>query len=91
MGQTLAFHSEITFKEGRVQQSNFTDFELTRIDTYPRETHVHIVPHGIEVVPSGVGEPPVPPYAPALYNAIFNATGQRYRSLPLARHGLRPA
>jgi isoquinoline 1-oxidoreductase beta subunit len=91
MGQTLAFHSEITFKAGRVQQSNFTDFELTRIDTYPRETHVHIVPHGIEVVPSGVGEPPVPPYAPALYNAIFNATGQRYRSLPLARHGLRPA
>ena len=54
-----------------------------RIDESPKETHVHIVENGIEVPASGVGEPGVPPFAPALCNAIFAATGKRIRRLPI--------
>ena len=49
----------------------------------PRETRVHIVENSIDVHPSGVGEPGVPPFAPALCNAIFAATGKRIRKLPI--------
>lgn len=83
MGLTLAKYGEISFKKGRVEQSNFNDFQLVRIDDAPTMTHVHIVPHGIDVPPSGVGEPGVPPFAPALCNAIFAATGKRIRRLPI--------
>jgi isoquinoline 1-oxidoreductase beta subunit len=83
MGLTLAKYGEITFKDGRVEQSNFNDYQLVRIDESPTMTHVHIVPHGIDVPPSGVGEPGVPPFAPALANAIFAATGKRLRRLPI--------
>jgi hypothetical protein len=61
----------------------FDDYQVLRIGDAPRETHVHIVPHGFDVLPGGVGEPPVPPIAPALMNAIFAASGKRIRSLPL--------
>ncbi len=54
-----------------------------RIDDAPRQVGVTIVQHGIEVPPGGVGEPGVPPFAPALCNAIFAATGKRIRSLPI--------
>ena len=54
-----------------------------RIDESPAQTFVHIVEHGIDVPPSGVGEPGVPPFAPALCNAIFAATGKRIRRLPI--------
>jgi isoquinoline 1-oxidoreductase subunit beta len=83
MGLTLARYGEITFKNGRVEQSNFNDFQLVRIEESPTETRVHIVEHGIDVPASGVGEPGVPPFAPALCNAIFAATGKRIRRLPI--------
>ncbi|MGE0848617.1 MAG: molybdopterin cofactor-binding domain-containing protein [Hyphomicrobiaceae bacterium] len=84
MGLTLAKYGEISFKNGAVEQSNFSDYPLVRIDESPRETHTHIVEHGINVPASGVGEPGVPPFAPALCNAIFAATGKRLRKLPIA-------
>jgi isoquinoline 1-oxidoreductase beta subunit len=83
MGLTLAKYGEITMKNGRVQQSNFNDFPIVRIDESVKETRVHIVENGIDVHPSGVGEPGVPPFAPALCNAIFAATGKRIRKLPI--------
>jgi isoquinoline 1-oxidoreductase subunit beta len=83
MGLTLAKYGDITFKNGAVEQSNFNDYPLVRIDESPVLTNVHIVEHGIDVPPSGVGEPGVPPFAPALCNAIFAATGKRLRQLPI--------
>jgi isoquinoline 1-oxidoreductase beta subunit len=83
MGLTLAKYGEITFKNGAVEQSNFNDYQLVRIDESPKETQTHIVEHGIDVPPSGVGEPGVPPFTPALCNAIFAATGKRIRRLPI--------
>jgi isoquinoline 1-oxidoreductase beta subunit len=83
MGLTLAKYGEITFKGGAVEQSNFSDYQLVRIDESPTQTNVHIVEHPISVPPSGVGEPGVPPFAPALYNAIFAATGKRLRQMPI--------
>jgi isoquinoline 1-oxidoreductase beta subunit len=83
MGLTLAQYGEITFKGGAVEQSNFNDYQLVRIDESPKQTNVHIVEHSIEVPASGVGEPGVPPFAPALCNAIFAATGKRLRRLPI--------
>ena len=64
-------------------RANFNDYQLVRIDESPKQTNVHIVEHGIEVPASGVGEPGVPPFAPALYNAIFAATGKRLRQMPI--------
>jgi isoquinoline 1-oxidoreductase beta subunit len=83
MGLTLAKYGEITFKNGAVQQSNFSDYPLVRINESPTQTNVYIVEHGIDVPASGVGEPGVPPFAPALCNAIFAATGKRIRQLPI--------
>src|SRR5262249_27451439 len=85
MGLSLAKYGEVTFKDGRVQQGNFDDFLLVRIDEAPSVTNVHIVPPGADTPPSGVGEPGVPPFAPALANAIFAATGKRIRSLPIGK------
>ena len=85
MGLSLAKHGEITFKDGRVQQSNFDDFPVARIDESPAITNVYIVPADPDTPPSGVGEPGVPPFAPALMNAIFAATGKRIRTMPLGR------
>jgi isoquinoline 1-oxidoreductase subunit beta len=72
---------EITFREGRAQQSNFNDFRVARMNEAPRETYVHLV--DTEQPSGGVGEPGVPPFAPALCNAIFAATGKRIRRLPI--------
>jgi isoquinoline 1-oxidoreductase beta subunit len=83
MGQSLAQKAEITVKAGRIEQGNFDAFDLVRMNEAPREIHVHIVESGFDVPPSGVGEPGVPPFAPALANAIFAATGKRIRSLPI--------
>ena len=83
MGLTLAKYSEVTAKNGAIEQSNFSDYPLVRIDDSPKQTLVHIVDHPIDVPPSGVGEPGVPPFAPALCNAIFAATGKRLRQLPI--------
>jgi isoquinoline 1-oxidoreductase subunit beta len=83
MGFALARHGEITFKKGRAEQGNFDSYRVTRIDESPGQTLVFIVPHGIDVPSSGAGEPGVPPFAPALCNAIFAATGKRIRRLPI--------
>jgi isoquinoline 1-oxidoreductase beta subunit len=79
-GLTAALKTEITLKEGRVEQGNFDDYQMLRIFESP-EIEVHIVPSGES--PTGVGEPGVPPVAPALANAIFAATGKRVRRLPI--------
>ncbi len=82
---TAALHGEITVKNGGVEQSNFDDYEMLRIADAPKVETV-IVPSGDFW--GGVGEPPVPPLAPALCNAIFAATGIRIRSLPIKNHDL---
>jgi isoquinoline 1-oxidoreductase beta subunit len=84
MGVSLATLGEITFKNGRTEQTNFDGFEVTRIDAAPKEIHVHIVPTVNYDQPlGGVGEPGLPPIAPAITNAIFAATGKRIRTLPI--------
>ena len=83
MGLGLALASEITFAQGRVLQSNFHDYEVLRHNASPRLIRTHLVNDNHELPPGGVGEPPVPPVAPALCNAIFAATGKRVRSLPV--------
>ena len=85
MGLSLAKYGEITFKDGKVQQGNFDDFPVARIDEAPLITNVHIVPANPDVPPSGAGEPGLPPFAPALINAIFAATGKRIRTLPIGK------
>jgi isoquinoline 1-oxidoreductase beta subunit len=83
MGLSLALSGEITFQNGRVQQNNFHDYEVLRHAQSPRIIRTHLVGGDPALPPGGVGEPPVPPVAPALANAIFAATGQRIRSLPV--------
>ncbi|MEO0821469.1 MAG: molybdopterin cofactor-binding domain-containing protein [Pseudomonadota bacterium] len=83
MGMTAALHSGITFEDGRVQQSNFHDYDVVRADNFPEAVEVHIVEQPFSVHAAGVGEPGVPPILPAIGNAIFNATGKRLRDLPL--------
>ena len=75
MGLSLAMKSEISFAAGKVQQGNYDDYQVLRINEAPGVTHVHIVTHGFNIRPGGVGEPGVPPIAPAFINAIFAATG----------------
>src|SRR5918993_4992486 len=84
MGMGLALTAEITFKDGRVQQNNFDTYEITRMDAAPREIQVHLLPSSDYAQPlGGVGEPGVPPVAPAIANAVFAATGKRIRQLPI--------
>jgi len=68
-------------KAGEVEQSNFHDYQVLRIEDMPK-VEVHIVPSTES--PTGVGEPGVPPIGPALSNAVFAATGKRIRTLPFA-------
>ena len=82
MALSSALYGEVTFREGRAQQNNFNDFQVARMNVAPGETRVHIVES--DQPPGGVGEPGVPPFAPALCNAIFAATGKRIRRLPIA-------
>jgi isoquinoline 1-oxidoreductase beta subunit len=83
MGLGVALKNEISFKDGKVQQGNFDDYDMIRINEAPGETRVHIMPHDFNMPLGVVGEPGVPPIAPALINAIFAATGKRIRSLPV--------
>ena len=85
MGLGVGLLNEISFKDGRVEQRNLDDYLVLRISDAPRVTNVYIVPHGFDVPLGGVGEPGVPPVAPALMNAIFAASGKRIRSLPLGQ------
>ena len=83
MGLGNALLSEITFNAGRVEQSNFHDYQVARMNVAPRDIRVHLIPADFGAPLGGVGEPPVPPIAPALCNAIFAATGKRIRRLPI--------
>jgi isoquinoline 1-oxidoreductase beta subunit len=80
-GLTAARHGEITLKGGRVEQANFPSYEMVRMVDCPK-IEVHIVESGWEHL-GGVGEPGTPPIAPAVANAVFTATGQRLRKLPI--------
>ena len=80
-GLSLALHGDIAMKDGAVVQSNFHDYPLLRMSEAPA-TQVELVPAQGRL-PAGVGEPGVPPVAPALVNALFAATGTRYRTLPI--------
>jgi isoquinoline 1-oxidoreductase subunit beta len=80
-GASIAMMSEITAGDGHISQNNFNGYKVARLNESPTETHVTIV--GTENAPAGVGEPGVPPIAPAICNAIFAATGKRIRELPI--------
>jgi isoquinoline 1-oxidoreductase beta subunit len=83
-GISLATLGEISFKAGRVEQTNFDGYELTRIDAAPAEIRTHLLaPTGYDKPLGGAGEPGLPPVAPALTNAIFAACGKRIRALPI--------
>jgi isoquinoline 1-oxidoreductase beta subunit len=84
-GLTAALYSEISIRRGAVAQSNFHDYPMLRIDKTPL-IETHIINGGGTV--GGAGEPGTPPIAPALANAIFNATGVRIRELPIRHHDL---
>jgi len=85
-GTSIALMGEITAKNGVVDQTNFHNYPVSRITDAPMEINVHIVPS--KELPAGVGEPGVPPVAPAICNALFAATGKRVRELPLKGHRL---
>ncbi len=80
-GLSLALHGDITMKDGAVEQSNFHDYPMLRMNEAPNVV-VELIPAN-DNLPAGVGEPGVPPIAPALVNALFSATGTRHRSLPI--------
>lgn len=79
-GLSATLHGAVTFQNGRVEQSNFLDYPILRMEEMP-VVETHIMPS--REAPGGVGEPGVPPIAPAVVNAIFAATGKRIRRLPL--------
>jgi isoquinoline 1-oxidoreductase beta subunit len=81
-GLSAALYGEITIEKGRVQQGNFNDYQMLRIPEMP-VVETHIVPSTDAL--GGIGEPSVPPTAPAVCNAIFAATGKRIRNLPIGR------
>jgi isoquinoline 1-oxidoreductase beta subunit len=83
-GLTAALYGEIEIEDGAVVNSNFPDYEMLRLANCP-EIKVHLAPSGRKL--GGVGEPGTPPIAPALTNAIFAATGERIRELPISRAG----
>jgi len=83
-GIGAVLYGAITLKAGKVEQSNFYDYQVLRIEDMPA-VEVHIVPS--TEAPTGVGEPGVPPVGPALSNAVFAASGKRLRTLPLAVGG----
>ena len=86
MGTSIAFYGEISATNGVIDQSNFDSFQVARMNVAPRETNVYIVES--DAPPAGVGEPGLPPVTPAIYNAIFAATGKRIREMPLTKAGL---
>lgn len=85
-GMSLALHGEITASGGAIVEGNFDTYPVVRMNEAPRAINVHIVPSTAR--PGGIGEPGVPPVAPAIYNAVFAATGKRIRALPLRKASL---
>ncbi|VVO66209.1 Isoquinoline 1-oxidoreductase subunit beta [Pseudomonas fluorescens] len=84
-GLGFTLHSKLTFKDGQVEQSNYHDYQVLRLNEMPL-VDVHIVPSSEK--PGGIGEAGVPPVAPAVANAVFALTGQRLRELPLQLSGV---
>ena len=83
-GLSAALYGQITIKDGKIVEGNFPEYEMVRMNVSPKIT-THIM--AIDDYPTGVGEPGTPPAAPALTNALFAATGERIRELPLVKHG----
>jgi isoquinoline 1-oxidoreductase beta subunit len=79
-GITQALHGKITVEAGAIAQSNFGDYELLRMSDVPQIDTSFVESNE---APTGIGEPPVPPLAPALCNAIYAATKKRIRSMPI--------
>lgn len=79
-GLTAALKDAITFKDGVAQQDNFDTYRMLRINEAPRDIQIHLMEN--DEAPGGVGEPGLPPIAPALTNAVFNLSGKRIRTLP---------
>ena len=84
-GMTAAMHSGIHFNGGAVQETNFHNYPLIRNGSYPLQVNTRIIEQPFAVHAAGVGEPGVPPFIPALTNAIYKATGTRIRDLPIGR------
>jgi isoquinoline 1-oxidoreductase beta subunit len=84
-GLSAALYGQVSFKNGRVEQSNFHDYPIVRMDEMPA-VETHIFPSRDK--PGGVGEPATPPIAPAVANALFALTGKRLRRLPIRREDL---
>ncbi len=84
-GLSAAWFQEITVENGAVQQTNFQDYPILTMKDAPQ-----VEMHGVksDFPPTGLGEPALPPTAPAIGNAIFAATGKRVRNLPLAKQDL---
>jgi len=85
-GTSVALFGEVTATNGVIDQTNFSDYPVTRMNQAPKQTNIYIVDS--DAPPAGIGEPGVPPFTPALCNAIFAATGKRFRELPLSKAGL---
>ena len=85
-GLNAAWRQELDIKQGRVVQSNFHEYPMLRIPDAPRSIEIHFVK--TDYPPTGLGEPALPPLAPAVCNAIFAATGKRVRQLPISRTDL---
>ena len=85
-GMSIALHGEITAKDGAVVQGNYDTYPVVRMSEAPEAVHVHIMDS--TAAPGGVGEPGVPPVAPAIVNAYYAATGKRIRELPLPKSGM---
>lgn len=83
MGVGIALHTEITADEGRIQEDNFHQYQIPRMEHGPHKIRVHLVNNDPDLPMGGVGEPGLPPVAPAVTNAIFAATGKRIRRLPV--------
>ena len=87
-GLSAALYGKLTIKDGKVEQGNFHDYPVLRLNEMPK-VEVHILPSTEN--PGGIGEPGTPPIAPAVVNAIFAATGKRLRSLPIDAAALKKA
>jgi len=87
-GLSAALYGRITIKDGKVEQGNFNDYPVLRLNEMPK-VEVHIMPS--TEAPGGIGEPGTPPIAPAVVNAIFAATGKRLRALPIDAAALKKA